>query len=117
MPLSVFTGGPEGVDVHMEVVLRSSDSRRPTCTHQEKERKCRGAVTGQAARGDELLASPRSDTARHEQANSFQAAGEGGRKGEERGGGGERGEQEQQETRAKYIDFLCLGSATRHQSK
>lgn len=50
---------------------------------------------GQRALGDELSASPRSDTALHDRANSFQAA-------EGRGGGRKRGQ---------YMDVLCLGPA------
>lgn len=71
------------MEVHM-VVVRSSDSRRTAVLHTRKSWR---NSDRQAAQGDELPASPRSDTALHDRANSFQAAREGGR---EEGRGGER---------------------------
>lgn len=64
-------------------MARSSDSRRTAVLHEKEPRRSRDR---RAAPGDELPASPRSDTALHDRANSFQAAGEGG--GKEGGGQG-----------------------------
>lgn len=64
-------------------MARSSDSRRTAVLHENEPRRSRDR---RAAPGDELPASPRSDTALHDRANSFQAAGEGRREGGRRTG-------------------------------
>lgn len=64
-------------------MARSSDSRRTAVLHEKEPRRSRDR---RAAPGDELPASPRSDTALHDRANSFQAAGEERRKGGRRTG-------------------------------
>lgn len=49
---------------------------QPSCTHQEEEgEELRWSGDRQRALGDELPASPRCNTALHDRANSFQAAG------------------------------------------
>lgn len=64
-------------------MARSSDSRRTAVLHEKEPRRSRDR---RAAPGDELPASPRSDTALHDRANSFQAAREERRKGGRRTG-------------------------------
>lgn len=65
--------------------------KQPSYTHTRKKRW--RSSDRQRAQGDELPASPRSDTALHDRANSFQAAREGGGGGQREHRGREEGGQ------------------------